>query len=1038
MSPSLVRHRTLAPIVRALSLLLACCGLLRAEGPTGAIAGRVFNPTSGQYVERARLTLAGSTRETFTDADGNYRLDGVPAGVARVQAFFTGLQPSTTTVTVQANQTVQHDVVLSPLGAKPEDSGLVKLSKFVVTTQDMDSAALAINEQRFAPAIKNVVSAQEFGQVAEGNVAEMLKFMPGVTIDYGGGNARNVMINGVPSGNVPVTVGGFDLASAGVGGTGRAVALDMVSINNVSRIEVAHSPTPETQGAALAGTVNMVPRSAFERSVAEYQGSVFLMTRDNDRSIRRTPGPTHEARAKVHPGFDFSASVPVSRRLGFTVSANNSTQYSPQDWIQLTWQGAGAATNGVAFPHTTPDKPYLTAFAVRDDLKETGRTSFGLSVDYRLGPADRLSLAFQATYNYVDFFARTLTFFTNRVAPGDFTPFMTRGAAGAGQLQVLNNAINRTNRTYMPTFTWRHAGPVWRAEGGAGLSRASNSDRDIDLGFFNNMTAIRSNVTVAFNDIWYLRPTTITVTDGTTGAPLDPYRLDNKVISTTTSNPRDSIDRRRTAYLNAGRDFSWLVPVTLKAGLDLRTAERDTRGMSTTYTHVGPDGRTSTSPLNSDDLAAPYFDAEISQRIPPFGFPRIDWVSNTKLWDRYRSNPAYFTIDQNGQYRSVVNNSKRAEEIISAAFLRGDVAFLDRRLKLTGGIRAEQTNVRAEGPRTDPTLNFRRDAAGKLVLGSDGRPVAIGTDALGISQRTFLDRGLQARKEYLRWFPSLNASYAFSENLIGRAAWYESVGRPDFNQYAGGVTLPDTQSPPSVGNRITVNNVGVKAWSARTEKLRIEYYFEGVGQISLGGFRREFTNFFGSTVLPASPALLTLYDLDPATYGGYDVSTQYNLPGKLRMTGLDLDYRQALTFLPTWARGVQVFANASALRATGDGAENFAGFIPRSGSWGVSLNREAFNVRMHWNYRGRQRRGVVAAGPSIEPGTYNWGSKRLYIDLLGEYHLSRRFALFANLRNLNDATEDLEIAGPSTPAHAQFRQRTDFGALWTIGLKGRF
>jgi hypothetical protein len=36
------------------------------------------------------------------------------------------------------------------------------------------------------------------------------------------------------------------------------------------------------------------------------------------------------------------------------------------------------------------------------------------------------------------------------------------------------------------------------------------------------------------------------------------------------------------------------------------------------------------------------------------------------------------------------------------------------------------------------------------------------------------------------------------------------------------------------------------------------------------------------------------------------------------------------------------------------------------------------------------------------------------------------------------ATEDIEILGPSTPAHAQFRQRIDYASLWTIGLKGTF
>jgi len=55
----------------------------------------------------------------------------------------------------------------------------------------MDGAAIAINEQRFAANIINVVSADEFGFVAEGNVGDFLKLLPGVTIDYGGGDARH-------------------------------------------------------------------------------------------------------------------------------------------------------------------------------------------------------------------------------------------------------------------------------------------------------------------------------------------------------------------------------------------------------------------------------------------------------------------------------------------------------------------------------------------------------------------------------------------------------------------------------------------------------------------------------------------------------------------------------------------------------------------------------------------------------------------------------------------------------------------------------
>ena len=49
-------------------------------------------------------------------------------------------------------------------------------------------------------------------------------------------------------------------------GTGRTVELELVSVNNIARFDVLHSPTPESPGSALAGSVNLVPRSAFERA----------------------------------------------------------------------------------------------------------------------------------------------------------------------------------------------------------------------------------------------------------------------------------------------------------------------------------------------------------------------------------------------------------------------------------------------------------------------------------------------------------------------------------------------------------------------------------------------------------------------------------------------------------------------------------------------------------------------------------------------------------------------------------------------------
>ena len=373
-----------------------------------------------------------------------------------------------------------------------------------------------------------------------------------------------------------------------------------------------------------------------------------------------------------------------------------------------------------------------------------------------------------------------------------------------------------------------------------------------------------------------------------------------------------------------------------------------------------------------------------------------------------------------------------------------NAVYVRRRLRkencLGSGRWAEQTNDTAWGPLTDPARNIRRDARGAAILGANGLPLAITTDALETSKLTFIERGARTEKEYLRLFPSLNTSFAIRENLVARAAYYYSVGRPDFNQYAGGITLPDTERGNSSSNRITVNNAGIKAWSARTASVRLEYYFEGIGQILMGGFRRLFENQFGSKVFAPTPEFLGLYGLDPAVYGIYDVSTQYNLPGVIRMECLEFSYKQALTFLPRWARGLQVFVNGNTLRATGANVDSLTGanYLPRSASWGISITREKYNARVNWNYRGRQLKGPVAAGRGIEPDTKTWGTARLYIDASGEYYLGKRIAVYMAVRNLTDAIENTEILNRLTPANARLQFRENFGALWTLGLKGVF
>ncbi|MSU24134.1 MAG: TonB-dependent receptor [Opitutus sp.] len=1006
---------------------------------TGTIEGRVLNADSGDSVESARVTVEGTVLETLTDATGRYRLTNVPAGSAQVRVFRTGVAVQTLAVTVAGGATAQQDFTLTALRRPAAGGATVKLDEFVVaSTKEMGNATVAINTQRFAPNQMHVVAADEFGGAAESKVGEVLKSLPGVSMTLGGGGEPfQVSLDGVPSDNVPVTVGGFSLASSGAG-TVRSIGLHQIAINTISRIEVVNTPTPESSGASLAGSVNLVPLNAFERAKPFYGFSAIVSMRDDERSLRRTPGPTREPTSKIRPGFEFTGIVPVNKRFGFTVSASASTLYRVQNLSQSTWRGTGAATTGPAananFPDTTPDKPYLTDYGVRDGGAMVTAASFGATLDFQLSRNDQLNVSLQWAFSDFALTQRVMNFFVGRVAPGSFTPTSTRGFAGAGEIRINNTINGLGGNLYMPSFTYRHNGPLWQSEAGAGVSQSMRWRKDATNGNFFNSVARRQNLTVSYDDIFYLRPNKITVTDAA-GAPVDPYKLDGYLLNTASTNAFQTMDRQQTAYANLRRGFFGAVPLTLKSGLDVRRQVRDTRNTNPTLTFVGQDRIAN----NADDRALAVLDRSYTARTAPYGFPSIEWTSNQALWDLYISNPGYFTENKATSYTQEVALSRHAEETVSAAFVRGDLNLLHGRLKLVGGVRAEQTNVSTEGRLVDPTRNFQRDAAGRVIVtGVNRTPVPITTDALEAARLTNLERALHTEKEYLRWFPSLNAAYNVTDGLVARAGYYWSVGRPDFNQYGGNVSLPNTENPPAPNNQIVLNNAGIKAWTARTTKVALEYYFEPAGLVSVSAFQRDFENLFGSTVIRATPDLLALYGLNPATYSDYDVATQGNIATPVRSTGVSLNYKQALTFLPEWARGVRVFGNVSAQRVTGDVTGSFTGYTPRLANWGVSLSRPKFTAKLNWNYTGKKRLGPVAAGRSIEAETYNWSSKRLVIDLNAEYFLTRRLTVFCALSNIMDDPVDNKIYGPSTPDYAKFRQRQNYGSLWTFGLKGTF
>jgi len=311
--------------------------------------------------------------------------------------------------------------------------------------------------------------------------------------------------------------------------------------------------------------------------------------------------------------------------------------------------------------------------------------------------------------------------------------------------------------------------------------------------------------------------------------------------------------------------------------------------------------------------------------------------------------------------------------------------------------------------------------------------VKVPGDAVALARMQYRDRGAHAKRHYGDFYPSLNASFQISEKLLLRTSYAETITRPQISNIVPSVTATD---PTATGTpTITVSSTALMPWSSRSYDVALEYYFDKPGIVSLGVFRKDIRDFFGSVRLEATPELLAEYGFD-RSYLNYDIVTLQNI-GSVRVSGVEFEYRQPLTFLPEWARGVSIFANGTSLHLEGASIANFSGFIRKTTNWGVSLSRPRYTVKLNWNQRGRQR-GAPVTGVNILPGTFAYVNPRLYLDGSLEWRATRRVAVFANVRNITGVYFQSEIYGPATPSYARKTAYDQYGAQGIFGIKGSF
>ena len=151
-------------------------------------------------------------------------------------------------------------------------------------------------ERRQSTAAKIVVGREEIERYGDSTLGELFKRLPGVTTSGRPGHGGAPRMRGMGSGYTQILIDGQPAA--------RGFSTDDIAPEQVERIEIFRAPTAETGARAIAGTINIVTRGGYTKTLNNATAGVGV---ENGRT---TPGASWSRNDTVD-GLVYHVSVSV-------------------------------------------------------------------------------------------------------------------------------------------------------------------------------------------------------------------------------------------------------------------------------------------------------------------------------------------------------------------------------------------------------------------------------------------------------------------------------------------------------------------------------------------------------------------------------------------------------------------------------------------------------------------------------------------------------------------------------------------------------
>ncbi len=266
------------------------------------VEGVVRDKATGEPLIGSTIRVKGGTNVTTSGLDGSFSLKGLP-DQGRITLVFSYLAYSSQELEVNLSATTPIDVAL--------EEASTALGEAVVSAHRNQRTELgAIATVRNAAQVMNVMSAQSILLSPDVNVANVLQRVSGVTMERdASGEASYAILRGMDKRYNYTLVNGTKIPSPD--DKNRYIPLNIFPSDLMDRLVVSKSLTPDMEGDATGGVVNMVMKDAPSKMQVQANAAVgmtdFFLGSNNYLSANRS-NYTHRAPYEAS-GSDYKASA---------------------------------------------------------------------------------------------------------------------------------------------------------------------------------------------------------------------------------------------------------------------------------------------------------------------------------------------------------------------------------------------------------------------------------------------------------------------------------------------------------------------------------------------------------------------------------------------------------------------------------------------------------------------------------------------------------------------------------------------------------